>query len=819
MARVSEKAMPKTSLTIHKFGGTSLQTADHYRHISDLLEGGHEAVVVSASAKTTDALQHVLATASAKQDFSTDLQTLQTFQQELVESLLTDGKSTVLASLKKDFHAIHDILHAIKLVGDYSASMRDSVLGFGELWSAKLLCAHLNGACMIDARQVLFVENKDGMINVDWEKSHQALQALLQDKKHQTLIITGYIASTIDNHPTTLGKNGSDFSAAIFANLLDADKLIKWTDVDGVFSADPRRVPSAFAIEALSYKEALELAYFGANIIHPQAVYPAVEKKIPIYIKNAEKPELPGTKISADKTQSEFLIQGVTSIDHIALINIEGTGMIGVSGFSARVFQVLYHAGISVILISQASSEHSICFAVKAEQADLAIKVLKEQFAYEISQHKIEGIFADKDCAILATVGDNMVGAIGVSGKLCSTLAKASVNIRAISQGSSERNISVVVNKNDIDRALRAVHGGFYLSNKTVSIGLIGPGGVGTDLLDQLAETVADLETKYSVNLRVRAIANSTKMLLQNRAISLPTWQQAFADNAVALDMDKFINHVAADDIPHAAIIDCTASQEVTNYYPQFIDCGMHIVTPNKRANSGDINFYHDLKQRAVKKGRHYLYETTVCAGLPIIKTLQDLIQTGDEVISIEGVVSGTLGYIFDELSKGKTFSEAVQSGFDKGYTEPDPRDDLSGTDVARKFTCLARELGFNALLDDVSVANLVPVPLQDVSKEDFMSKLSGFDQDMQNKMQALIEGDEKLCYVGKVDQAGKITVDMQAYPPGHPFYNLKGTDNMLIFKTRRYDEFPLVIQGPGAGTEVTAAGVFADLLRLVSFL
>ncbi len=430
-------------------------------------------------------------------------------------------------------------------------------------------------------------------------------------------MVTGFLARDSKGKRVTLGRNGSDFSAAIFSKLMLAKELVIWKDVDGVFSADPSRVRQAFAIPYLSYESALELAYFGAKVIHPKTIAPAMELNIPIRIKNTLKPELPGTLISSDAPDSELAVQGLTSIDQVGLINIEGTGLVGVSGTSARVFTVLSKNHISVILISQASSEHSICFAVQLDEVDKALEVLVHAFEFEIKQHLVSRIFADKDCAILAAVGDGMVGSVGILSRFTGTLAKANVNVRAIAQGSSERNISIVVKSDDIDKALKAVHAGFYLSTKTLSIGIIGPGVVGATLIEQISDQLERLRSQHQVNLRVRGICNSKKMLFADEQIDLKNWAEDLEQSDQPTDLDAFAKHIVSDDMPHALIIDCSANQQVVDHYVGFIERGAHIITPNKRMNSGDYTKYKELKALANKKGRHYLYETTVCAGLP----------------------------------------------------------------------------------------------------------------------------------------------------------------------------------------------------------
>ncbi len=808
---------------VHKFGGSSVANASCFAILKEKLCGKNEIIVVSAMLGTTSILQTLLEDAKSGRDFLNQLRSLEELHQDTIQSILIENaKKEISASIQKDMVDIKGILEAVTLMRTYSKEIEDMILGYGELWSAKILSSYLSefsNVLYLDASLVVYKYEKNGMIGIDWNKSQRALDHFLENKSFDQIVITGFIASTLDGKRTTLGRNGSDFSAAIFAKLFQAKSLTIWTDVDGIFTADPNKVRRALVIDALSYKEALELAYFGAKVLHPMTIAPVLDQKIPITIKNSFNPGAKGTDIRESSSPSSYLIKGLTCIDNIALINIEGTGMIGVTGVASRVFETLHREDISVILIAQASSEHSICFAVSNQYADDAIAVLHEDLQLEIKRQHLEGICVDKECAILSVVGDKMVGTLGVAGKLLSALAKANINIRAISQGSSERNISVVVEGHDMNKALQAVHAGFYLSCKTISIGLIGPGQVGSVLLSQIQNALEQLNVTYQVNLLVRGIMNSSHMLLSHESIDLSTWQKQMQDKAIQSDLQAFTKHILLDDVPHAVIIDCTANPNIATQYIHFLEKGIHVITPNKHANAGDVEYYQKLKSFTRGQTNHYLYEATVCAGLPIINTLQDLIKTGDVIHSIEGIVSGTLSYIFNEMAKDRTFSEVVLEAREKGFTEPDPREDLSGMDVARKLVCLAREVGFDVALSDVAVHNLVPEPLRSCSVDEFMNHLSAYDHHMEKIIAEAKMNHERIAYVGAIHQDGAIHVAIKSFQQNHPFVGLKGTDNMLIFHTNRYHVQPLIIQGPGAGAEVTAGGIFADLLRLVSFL
>lgn len=808
------------SYSIHKFGGSSLANAERFKTVKALL-GGKEIVVVSAVQGTTTMLQSMMDEAKKNLNYLKKLEEIEEKHLRLIEELSLVNQNDLSRIIKDDVFKIQDILYAIYLTGQYSKPTQNLLLGYGELWSAMILKEFLgqqNKVALLDASKVLFAYEKEGTIAIDWNKSRDSLNNYLTNIDFEQLVITGFIASTLDGQRTTLGRNGSDFSAAIFANLLQARSLTIWTDVDGIYTADPHLVRSAKVIESLTYQEALELAYFGAKVLHPMTIAPLMEQKIPLYIKNSFAPEQKGTYISDQSVSSTELIKGISCIASIGLINIEGSGLISVSGITSRVFDILYRNEIHVLFISQANSEHSLCLAVSASLINKSKEVLLEDLHSDIVRGYIKNIYVDPDCAILSIVGDNMIGSPGITAKLSSALAKADINIRAISQGSSERNITLVVNSVDADKAMQVVHSGFYLSRKTLSIGLIGPGTVGKCLLEQLEQSIAQLGSTYQINLDVRGIMNSQKMLLSSAPINLSNWPKDFVKNAVSADIEQFIQHITASHIPNAVIIDCTAEQRVALLYSRFMKEGIHIITPNKHANAGDLAYYKEL-QRLATHNHYYFYEATVCAGLPVISTLQDLIKTGDRIEEITGIFSGTLSYIFNEMGKGKSFSVAVNEAKELGFTEPDPREDLSGMDVARKIICLAREMGHDVTLNHVAVYDLVPEELKKCTTKEFLSNLSAYDHSMNQWLVEARAKNQRLHYVGTINKDGFLKVAIECLPDEHPFSRLDGTDNMIIFKTKRYCTRPLIIQGPGAGAEVTAAGIFSDLLRLVAAL
>jgi bifunctional aspartokinase / homoserine dehydrogenase 1 len=814
---------------VHKFGGTSVADAACFRHVAALLAArpeGRPVAVVSAMRGVTDALIHAVRLAGRRDDgWRQAVDELHERHRTTIAALEGNGSAAgLLAGIEEDVAAIRGVLHAATLLRTVSPDTLDLVSGYGEVWSAQMLALALQAqgspATWLDARDVLTVTWRGALPDVDWGESRRRLEAWLgqQGELPRTLVVTGFVARTHAGVATTLGRNGSDFSASIFAALFDAAEVHIWTDVDGVMSANPRLVPDALLLDSLSYDEAMELAYFGAKVIHPSTMAPAVQRELPIRIRNTFRPEHPGTRIHLEGS-ADFAVKGLASIEGVALLNVEGTGMIGVPGTAQRLFGALRDAGVSVVMISQGSSEHSICFAVADQAAEGARLAVEEAFFAERHHGQIQTVEVVPGCSILAVVGDGMAGRPGIAASFFGALGRAGVNIRAIAQGSSERNISAVVDGADTQRALRAVHAGFYLSRQTISIGLVGPGIVGAALLRQLAEQADRLRDELNVDLRVRAIAGSRRMLLGDRRIHLAGWREHFAADAVDTDLDALVHHVHAEHLPHAVIIDCTADDSVAQRYHQWLRAGIHVITPNKRANTAALPYYRSLRSASREGGAHYFYEATVGAGLPIIQTLRDLIRTGDRIISIEGILSGTLSYLFNRFDGTEPFSAIVEEARALGYTEPDPRDDLSGTDVARKVVILARETGAELGLPDVAVTSLVPAALQDGTVDQFLAALPRHDAEMSARHAEAAAAGQVLRYVGSLDHQGRAAAELRAYPATHPFARIQLTDNVVLFRTHRYNQNPLVVQGPGAGPDVTAAGVFGDLLRLAAHL
>ena len=847
---------------VHKFGGTCVGSSERISGCCDLLiESSKKGVktfgVVSAMGvankgepKVTDCLINATDMASARNPaYVEELVKLEDKHRTTAKDLLTDAAEfdAYMEAFTNELNDLKAMLKAMSIAGTSTQAFADFVVGHGELWTARLCAAAIRckgyDAQWIDARDVLVVTDaEDGGVDVDYERSNANLDKLYEEAGHgapdRVLIATGFIARTPDGVPTTLRRNGSDYSATIFGAMLVANQITIWTDVDGVYSADPRKVKEAVCLSQLSYNEAWELSYFGANVLHPRTTLPAMRYSIPITLRNYFNQAAPGTSISDtcevtvdgspagvnEGSDQVRYIKGLATIDDVTLINVEGTGMVGVPGTANAVFQTVRDANCNVVMISQASSEHSICFAVRSHEARAAVDALNKRFEKAIAAGRIKQVGVVENCAILAAVGQNMCQTCGVSAALFEALAAATVNVVAISQGCSEYNITVVVSKKDITKALDAVHSRFYLSKTVVNIGIVGPGLVGKTLIKQMEEQIAELKSELSVDLRVVGITGGSKMLLSGAddiAIDLANWEEAY-ENAGPADMEAFTQHVLDAGAPNQIMIDCSASDVVAGYYKDWLRRGINIVTPNKKANSGPLDYYKEIRNIQRNSYTHYFYEGTVGAGLPIITTVRTLVDAGDKVSNIEGIFSGTLSYIFNTFGEGQNFSDVVKTAKELGYTEPDPRDDLSGTDVARKVVILARECGLKLELDDVPVQSLVPEPLRATeSVEEFMAELPKYDDEMTKAVAEAAAAGEKLRYVGVVDvNAGTGSVELRRYKSDHPFAQLSGSDNIISFETKRYSKgSTLVIRGPGAGAEVTAGGVFGDVLRVCQYL
>ena len=807
----------------HKFGGSSLADAGRIRHVAGLMldaDEDRQVVVVSAMQGTTDALIGLAEAAAQGRDWQAALDGLRQRHLQAADALLESPAAT-RDWIDAQCAQLAELLRAVGLLRQPGRAAFERIQGMGEVLSSRLLHAHLRERggdyALLDAREVLVVRPGELGVIVDWQESARRLADWKLAHPQSRAVATGFVAAGPDGLPTVLGRNGSDFSAAIFAVLFDADELHIWSDVDGVLSADPRLVPEAVSLAAMSYREACELAYFGAKVIHPQTMTPAIARGLPILMRNTFNPAFAGTRIDADGGAGGP-VKGLTLNRGLALVSLEGAGLIGVPGTAERVFAALHAARISVVMISQGSSEHSICSVVREPDADAARAVLLDEFARELASAQVQGVQVVPGISVLAAVGDGMAGTPGVAAQLFGALARARVNIRAIAQGASERNISVAIAAEDQTRALRAAHAAFWLSPQTVALAVIGPGKVGAALLDQLQVALPRLRLDANIDLRLRALATSSKLWLSEHRDSAD-WRARMQGEPVETDLSSIASHLLDTHMPHAAIIDCSASNAVAEYYPQWLAAGIHVITPNKQAGAGPLDRYEAIRSARAHGGARFRYEATVGAGLPVISTLRDLLDTGDELIAIDGILSGTLAWLFNRFDGSVPFSELVREAHALGYTEPDPRDDLSGTDVARKLVILAREAGMPLSLGDVDVQSLVPERLRDADRDGFMASLHELDAPMLSAYDAARDRGCVLRYVARLQQDGKARVALLELPDDHAFAHLRLTDNCVQFTTRRYRDNPLIVQGPGAGPEVTAAGVFSDLLRLSAAL
>jgi len=816
-------------MLVLKFGGTSVGSPQAIRSLVSIVQDAEHAgqvrlVVVSAFSKVTDTLIEMAKKAEAgDQSYAAMVAALKTRHLETVSALIPSRDQSLVQSYIDDQCThLERILDGVAAIGELSAKTLDLVMSFGERLSAFIIAQVFTSgghqAEYLDARQVIRTDDQFGSARFLPEETYPRIQAYLAN--HQILqIATGFIGSAEDGKTTTLGRGGSDLSAAIFGAAIGAREIEIWTDVDGILTSDPKLVPNAFRIDSISYQEAMELSHFGAKVLHPPTVKPALEKGIPIRIRNTFNPSCQGTLIANQVPPSPYPVRGISSMKDIALIRIQGSGMVGVAGFSSRLFGCLARKKINIILITQASSEYSICFAVLPKDALLAASAIKEEFEAEIAHGAIEAPVIERDLSIVAVVGERMKSTPGISGKVFHALGRNGINIVAIAQGSSELNISTVISRTDEGKALNAIHDAFFLAGlRTVNLFLVGTGLIGGTLLQQIATQQEILADEHKIRINLIGLANSKKMRFDPNGID-PSQALALLEQGEPMNLDQFINRMRSLNLPNSAFCDCTAADQVPSRYLELLQSAIPVVTPNKRANSGALSYYQALTDYSRERGIPYLYETTVCAGLPVISTIHDLALSGDRIRRIEAVLSGTLSYIFNNFDGSVPFSALVRQAKEKGYTEPDPRDDLNAMDAARKALILARECGMPLEFDQIHIDPILPPAcLAAPTVEDFFKELEKADSLFEEKQKKAAAAGKALRYVAVIEQ-GSAKLALREEPAGSPFRSLVDADNIVVITSDRYSVLPMVIKGPGAGAQVTAGGVFADIVRIARTL
>ena len=794
--------------------------AENIRLVKKILASQKEPgiVVISAFNGVTDRLIHAAQLARNQQAAYREVATgLRNTHTEMVGDLLKDAiKASVMQEVNKLMDEFDEILQGIYQLRDLSPKTLDLVLSFGERLAAMIMANSLAGAQYIDARELIRTDSLFGSATVDFSQSNQNIRNRFKglDKK---AILPGFIASDADGETTTLGRGGSDYTAAIVAAALEAELLEIWTDVDGFMTADPRMVPKAYTVDCMSYEEAMELSHFGARVIYTPTLTPAYRAGIPIRVKNTFNPELAGTLITASShCRQNELIKGISSIDYVSLVTVKGTGMVGKTGTSARVFSSLARAQVNVILITQASSEMTISFAVSPADEAKAVRALNEEFEMEIRHKNEMEIEVIAKLSIIAIVGEGMRHTPGISAILFRSLGRNGISVIATAQGSSELNISVVIDVQSLKKAMNVIHEGFFLSDyRELHLYLAGLGNVGQKLMLQLTKQQQKLMEKLKLKVNLVGILNSRKMVIDPSGIDPSDYQDRLA-NGETSDLDQLIDAIAEHNLRNSVFIDCTASDHVGMVYDRLFEKYVSVVTANKIAASSSYDNYSRLKKLAIQKGVKFSFETNVAAGLPVISTINDLIKSGDRILKLEAVVSGTLNYIFNTMSRNIPFSQAIRMAKEEGYSEPDPRLDLSGTDVKRKLLILARESGYRLEEEDIQVDPFLPESLFEGSEEAFWKGVEALDEEFEARRIEMEGKALKWRYLATLEE-GKGRMGLVEVDASHPVYPLEASNNIILITTDRYRELPLIVKGYGAGADVTAAGVFADVIRVAN--
>ncbi len=812
-------------MNIMKFGGSSLASPSRIKLVSETikekLQEGTSLVVFSAfGGVTNDFLQMADLAASGNLDYKEILQKNEKRHLDAIKELIPiKNQSSILSRVKTEFNGLETLYEGVFLLNELSNKTKHVIASYGEILSSLIITEYFKALNInvkfVDSRDLIVCKNENEKVQVNYVKTNSNILSYFNDNNADLFIAPGFVANNEQGVPSTLGRGGSDFTAAIFAGALDADKVLIYTDVDGMYTANPSLVPQAYPLKNISYEEAMELSHFGAKVLYPPTLQPLLNKQIEIHIKNTFKPSETGTLISKSSKENFRWVTGITHIDSIKLLNIEGSGMVGIPGFSKRLFEVLFQEKINVVLITQASSEHSICIAVKNEEAMQAKDAINEMFEVEIQNFKIKPVEIEDNVAIIALVGDRMKSHHGLSGKMFSALGNNNINIRAIAQGSSERNISAVIAKKDVKKALNTLHEQFFeVPSKELNLFITGVGNVGSKLIEQLKQQEKYLLEKLRLKIRILGISNSRKMLFVEEGIDINNWQQEL-DNGQTATKEDFFERVKDLNLRNSIFVDNTASPEIADWYKQYLANSISVVTCNKIACADEFVNYQKLQDLSREYGASFLYETNVGAGLPIIDTLKNLMASGDSVHKIQAVLSGSLNFVFNNYNAEEPFFKTVEAAMKEGYTEPDPKIDLSGIDVSRKILILARESGLSLELNEIENDSfLSEASLKTTTNEEFFEVLKKDEPQFQEMYKNASENNKQLKYVAQLDN-GHAKVGLQQVGPEHPFYNLNGSDNIVLFYTNRYSEQPLIVKGAGAGADVTASGIFADIIRI----